>query len=78
MPIGNELEVNNMTTVEEVKKEFAFFGFTDQPLSEADIARLIGCGYTAEEVYSIGCDIHAGVAPEEAQAAVERSREQNA
>lgn len=47
-------------TVTDALRAFAFYGFTDSPLSCAEIERCIAAGLDLDDIYSIGCDCAAG------------------
>lgn len=55
----------NKQTVNDALRAFAFYGFTDSPLSCAEIERCIAVGLDLEDIYSIGCDCAAGYRFEE-------------
>lgn len=48
------------TAINEVQRQFAFYGFTTSPLTRREIAQLIIRGRTQEQIYSIGCDVAGG------------------
>ena len=47
--------------IEEVKKEFAFYGFVTTPLKDNQIKSLLERGYDLNAIYNIGSDINCGV-----------------
>jgi hypothetical protein len=40
---------------------FAFYGFTSSPLTRKHIALLIVRGFDNDSIYTIGCDVNAGI-----------------
>ena len=47
-------------TVASTLEEFAFYGFTESPLTTAEIERAIAAGLDAEDIYRLGCDCGCG------------------
>ena len=45
---------------DEILKMFARYGFTDAPLTSAEIDQLIAWGWSDDDIYCIGCDCAAG------------------
>lgn len=44
----------------DLRREFAFYGFTTCPLTESEMKTLFRLGYSASDAYGIGCDVSAG------------------
>ena len=45
----------------EICQMFARYGFTDTPLTSAEIDQLIAWGWSDDDIYCIGCDCAAGL-----------------
>ena len=43
-----------------MKRDFAFYGFVSCPLTDDEIAQLYAAGLTFKDAYSVGCDVAAG------------------
>jgi len=41
-------------------RDFAFYGFTTCPLTDSEMMILFRLGYSASDAYGIGCDVSAG------------------
>ena len=57
-----------------IQNEFAFYGFTQPPLSHEQIRRLLEDGFSQGLIYSIGCDVEGGVSFRQAVAAAKRAQ----
>jgi hypothetical protein len=49
-----------MTTVTDIIRMFAKFGFTDTPMTVAQIEQCIRWDLTDDDIYGIGCDMASG------------------
>lgn len=47
-------------TLASTLEEFAFYGFTESPLTAGEITRAIAAGLDAEDIYRLGCDCACG------------------
>jgi len=46
--------------INDIQKMFAFYGFTNCPISRKKITSLIIRGFSKESIYLIGCDTYNG------------------
>jgi hypothetical protein len=53
---GSKMEL----TFTKVLQEFARFGFTECPLSSAEIDQCLAWGLSLDDIYAIGCDVANG------------------
>jgi len=49
------------TTINTILSMFAKYGFASSPLTRKHIALLIVRGFNKDSIYSIGCDVNAGI-----------------
>ena len=47
--------------IAECHKGFAYYGFTESPLSIAELVYLYREGYSVEDAYSVACDVNADI-----------------
>jgi len=47
-------------TITDIIREFAKFGFTDTPLSIAEMEHVIKRGWPMDTIYGLGCDLANG------------------
>lgn len=52
--------------IAECHKGFAYYGFTQSPLSIAELVYLYREGYSVEDAYSVACDVNAEVSFDDA------------
>ena len=52
-------------TITDIIREFAKFGFTDTPLSIAQMENLIRLKVSMDDIYGVGCDMAAGYSYDE-------------
>mgnify|MGYP006422404407 CR=1 FL=1 len=52
--------INDVEKIEDMKKQFSFYGFPDCPLTDQDIDFLLDFNFSEDQIYSIGCDVNAG------------------
>ena len=52
--------------IAECHKGFAYYGFTESPLSIAELVYLYREGYSVEDAYSVACDVNAEVSFDDA------------
>ena len=45
---------------QDLKAEFAHYGFPNCPLSDSEIGTLYTLGYSLGDAYGIGCDVNSG------------------
>ena len=57
-------------TITDIIREFAKWGFTETPLTVAQMEECIRIGLTMDDIYSIGCDMSNGYSYNEALDAV--------
>lgn len=43
-----------------LKQDFAFYGFTETPLTDEQIEHLFDNGFSIDDAYSVGCDAFCG------------------
>ena len=55
---------------QDLKAEFAHYGFPSCPLSDSEIGILYTLGYSLNDAYEIGCDVNSGFYFDEAIKAV--------
>ena len=48
-------------TIRTMQHTFAYYGFIECPLSDSELEFLLRNGFTEDQIYSIGCDVEAGV-----------------
>ena len=47
--------------IEKTIQQFAYYGFTETPLTRKHIIALLVRGFDENEIYSIGCDVSSGI-----------------
>ena len=47
--------------IAECHKGFAYYGFTESPLSIAELVYLYREGFSVEDAYSVACDVNADI-----------------
>jgi len=57
------------------KREFSRYGFPACPLTDNQINDLFYRGFSVDEVYSIGCDVNAGISFKRATSIAQGRRE---
>lgn len=52
--------LNPQDYINSTKRDFAYYGFTECPLTDAQLSTLYDLQASRDETYGIGCDVHAG------------------
>ena len=63
-------------TITDIIKNFAFYGFTETPLTAAEMDQCISWGFDMDTIYGIGCDCANGYTFRESVEAADRERNQ--
>ena len=45
---------------DKLKYDFAYYGFTEIPLTDKQIERLFDSGFSIDDAYGVGCDVFCG------------------